>query len=95
MALICFGEYRIEAEADCDVLNLLIRNRVPIDYLCMSGTCRTCRIEVVSGGEHLEPITELELSHFPDSTGEIRLACQTIMRATGDVFIKQGPARSI
>lgn len=91
MPFIHFGQVRAEAEAGRDVLELLLENDAPIQYLCMSGTCRTCQVEVVSGTEHLEPITSGELAHFPHSKGEIRLACQAICRGTGDVFVKQGP----
>ena len=46
-------------------------------------------VRVKSGGEHLEPIVIAELAHFPDSPGEIRLACQAMCRGDGDIEIDQ------
>lgn len=72
-----------------DVLTQLLMAGADIQYLCMGGTCGTCRIRVVSGQEHLEPVVPGERHWFPDTTGELRLACQAICRGTGDVVVEQ------
>ncbi len=89
MAVVRFAGRTVPAEAGRDLLDLLLEEGAPISYLCMSGSCQTCRVRVLAGSEHLEPITAGELAHFPASRGEVRLACQAIMRATGDVELVQ------
>ena len=70
-----------------DVLGLLLDVRAPVTYLCMAGSCRHCRVKVLSGMEHLEP------RHFTESADRIgldeRLSCQAKVTGTGDVVVDQ------
>ena len=69
------------------MLDVLLDGHAPITYLCMGGTCGTCRVRVRSGIEHLEPRNEAEAYHRlrPDE----RLACQSVFTGTGDVVVEQ------
>jgi ferredoxin len=89
MAELRFGKIIVEAEPGRDVLGALLDGEAPIAYICMAGSCGTCRVRVISGQEHLEPLTEAEKFHCPKSTGEDRLACQAVCRGTGNVVIEQ------
>jgi ferredoxin len=84
-----FDGHEVEAVEGRDILSQLLAHDIPINHVCMSGNCRTCCVTVISGNEHLEPLDEVELYHFPDGEGGKRLACQAISRATGDVVITQ------
>ncbi len=89
MATLRFADLVIEAERGRDVLGLLLDHGADIRYLCMSGTCGTCRVRVLAGSEHLAPMVDAERLHFPTSRGETRLACQAILTGTGDVVVEQ------
>ena len=71
-----------------DVLSQLLLAGADIQYLCMGGSCGTCRVTVVRGGEHVDPMDPGERYHIKGD-GPQRLACQMICRATGDVEITQ------
>ena len=71
-----------------DILSQLLIAGADIQYLCMGGSCGTCRVSVISGSEHVDPIDPGERYHIADG-GTDRLACQMICRGTGDVEITQ------
>jgi ferredoxin len=77
------------AKADRDVLGVLTDGGASIMYICMSGSCGTCRVQVCKGSEHLTPLQPLERRHFPETDGSVRLACQAVLLGTGDVEVKQ------
>jgi ferredoxin len=87
-AIVFRGE-RFPARAGQDVLSLLLEGQADIMYLCMAGSCGTCRVRVLAGSEHLEPMDAAERTHFPTSQGEVRLACQARCRGGGDVVVEQ------
>ncbi len=70
-----------------DLLGLMLDAKANVRFLCMGGSCRQCRVELVSGGEHLEPKSDGEAWGCPDDGA--RLACQAIHRGTGTVVLKQ------
>lgn len=84
-----FGDVCIPQKAHEDVLSQLLIAGANIQYLCMGGTCGTCRVRVLSGQEHLEPVVPGERHWFPTTTGEVRLACQAMCRGTGNVVVDQ------
>jgi ferredoxin-NAD(P)+ reductase (naphthalene dioxygenase ferredoxin-specific) len=86
-AVVRFREFTVPAVAGGDLLFTLLDHDVPIMYLCMGGSCRTCRVQVISGHEHLEPKGELESLHTLKA--DERLACQTVLKGTGEVVIDQ------
>jgi ferredoxin len=84
-----FDGLHIEAQPGRDLLGQLLDAGARIEYLCMAGSCRTCRVRVISGGEHLEPPCIAERIALPRGRDDMRLACQAIVRGTGDVEVAQ------
>ncbi len=89
MATVRCDGHAVEAVAGRDLLGLMLDAGVPMQYICMAGSCGTCRVRVLSGGEHLLPMTRSEQRFQPTSRGEVRLACQAIALGTGDIEITQ------
>lgn len=61
----------------------------PILFGCRACSCATCLIEITSGKENLNPITEEEailLSLLAQDNDKARLACQCIIN--GSISIK-------
>jgi ferredoxin len=79
---------RYPVRAGEDILSQLLMAGADIQYLCMGGTCGTCRIQIKQGAEHIDPIAPGE-KHFIHDNSPDRLACQAICRASGDVEIDQ------
>lgn len=75
------GEFILDASADAGVV---------LNSGCLSSTCGTCAVEVVSGNENLSPITDKERSVLEErgyEPGKYRLACCTKI-LKGEVVIK-------
>lgn len=85
--LIRFKEHAVPAVAGRLLLDQLLDHNIPVMYLCMGGSCRMCRMQVVAGAEHLEPKKELESRHILGA--DERLACQAVTRGSGDVVLDQ------
>ena len=63
-------------------------NETDLDFGCRDGQCGTCIMTVVSGADHLSPLSEEEqdtLTNFDAEPGQ-RLACQ--VKILGDVEIR-------
>jgi ferredoxin len=88
MATVRFKDTVAEAEPGRDVLAVLLDASAPIAYLCMAGSCGTCRVRVRQGGEHLEPPDRAERRMLKGGANE-RLACQAVLTGTGDVVVDQ------
>ena len=71
----------IEARPGVDLLSQVLDGGGNLPYLCMAGSCRTCRVQVQDGIDQLEPPDDAEVALAP---GE-RLACQAVYRGPGDV----------
>ncbi len=89
MAEVVFGTVRAPASAGRDLLSLLIDEGADISYLCMAGSCGTCRVRVCSGGQHLAPMTDAERYMLAGAAGDQRLACQALVIGDGDVVVDQ------
>jgi ferredoxin len=89
MADVVFGDLRVPATPGRDVLALLLDEGAEISYLCMAGSCGTCRVRVCSGAEHLKPMNAAERFMLPGSDGSMRLACQAVVTGGGDVVVDQ------
>jgi len=89
MAEVVFGTVRAPAIAGRDVLSLLLDEDADIAYLCMAGSCGTCRVRVCAGGQHLAPMTDAERYMLKDAEGGQRLACQAAVTGAGDVVVDQ------
>jgi len=62
-----------------------------IDTACVGkGTCGLCRVKVVSGNEHLTPLTDEDRKHLGNvfHITKVRLACRAKLVGTGDVVIE-------
>jgi ferredoxin len=84
-----YGDLCIPQKAGEDVLSQLLLAGAKIQYLCMGGSCGTCRIRVLSGQENLDAVAPGERHWFPDTTGELRLACQAICKGVGEIVVDQ------
>jgi len=77
------------AAAGQDLLGAILGAGGSMMYICMSGSCGTCKVRVISGGEHLEPPTSSERAHRCDLAKGERLACQAFCLGTGEVVVEQ------
>jgi ferredoxin len=83
-----------ECNLTTSVLNVLLRNRFPIDTLCGGrASCGRDLIRISEGAEFFSPRREMELRRLASlakagepSGDDIRLACQSYVR--GDVVIE-------
>ena len=87
MATLTFKDRSVPATKGHDVLGQLLTVGADVQYLCMSGSCGTCTVKIVSGAEHLAPLTEAET--YCLKTPGTRLACQACTTGTGDVTVDQ------
>ena len=82
-------EESFPADITTSLLNILLRNRFPIDTVCGGrAICGRCLVRVVSGASFLSPVGEREaarLAALGAGPGS-RLACQCHTR--GDVEIE-------
>ncbi len=89
MAKVTFGKTTTEAEPGRDLLGVLLDAGAPISYICMAGSCGTCRVRVLAGMAHLAGATPAETYHAIDVAGGDRLACQAVCLGDGDVTVTQ------
>lgn len=79
-----------EAQPGESILDVAIRNDVPIQHACGGFcACTTCHVEVKSGDDHLSPMEEDEqerLDRAVEVTLHSRLSCQSKVR--GDVTVE-------
>lgn len=79
------GDEIVKASRQQRLLDALLEAGLNHRHICGGrGFCTSCRVEVVSGGEHLSPVSALERQRLGRDAGRLRLACQSY------VF---GPAR--
>ncbi len=73
---------RVEAPEGGELVEICDEFLAPIPFSCRSATCGTCHVEVLAGGELLEPpeAKERELLELLGGQGEHRLACQARVR---------------
>ncbi len=78
----------VEVAPGSDLLGSMLARKLPAMYLCMSGSCRRCKVRVVAGAENLDPRHRAEDVHHlgPDE----RLACQARIVGDGEIVLKQG-----
>jgi ferredoxin len=70
------------AEGEGPLIDICDEARAPVEFSCRSASCGTCRVEVLAGGDLLEPARddELELLRALGAPPRQRLACQAIAR---------------
>ncbi|MFH1306412.1 MAG: 2Fe-2S iron-sulfur cluster-binding protein [Candidatus Micrarchaeota archaeon] len=78
----------VEVPAGTKLVDVAEKNGANINFSCKEGVCLTCLVNIISGKENLNPMTENEkstLEAFGAKPGQ-RLACQVIV--TGDCVIE-------
>jgi 2Fe-2S ferredoxin len=76
------------------ILDVALAHGISLDHACGGVcACSTCHVHVRSGAEHLTPIDESTrendmLDQARDLTLESRLACQAVLKGTGDVVVE-------
>ena len=81
-------------EIECgneSIFELAEKSNVAIENSCgASGTCGLCRVKIVEGVEHLNPITRTEISHLGTLCWltHIRLACCCNVVKDGNVVVE-------
>ncbi len=86
MPSISFHGDSVTQRVGADLLSLLLEAGCDIQYVCMAGSCGTCRVWVTAGGENLQPPEAWENRGAPAGT---RLACQARCTGNGDIAIDQ------
>jgi ferredoxin len=73
---------RVEAPEGGELLDICDEVIAPVPFSCRSASCGTCHVEVMSGGDFLEPPEpeELELLSILGGVANHRLACQVRVR---------------
>jgi ferredoxin len=89
MATLSCGKVETDALKGGDVLGLLLDAGAQMNFICMSGSCGTCRVRVQAGMEHLAAPTPSEEMHLKGRLDQFRLACQATCLGTGDVTVSQ------
>ena len=69
-------EQVLQVKPGANLLDVLLKNSVPISYSCMSGRCGTCRCKVISGNL-LESGREAKITN--PSEGDYVLACTSVL----------------
>lgn len=64
------------------LVDLCDHHLAPIPFSCRSATCATCQVEIVAGGDLLEPpaAAEQELLDIIGGPSGSRLACQAVVK---------------
>ena len=77
-----------EVPAGTRFLDFCQENDMPHDFGCTVGSCGTCTLVVVKGGEKLAPPGDEELETVEMATGEAnaRLGCQMVVNC--DVTVR-------
>jgi ferredoxin len=73
----------VDAPDGARLVDLCDERNAPVPFSCRSASCGTCRIDVLEGGELLEPPRDEELDIldiFGDDPAKRRLACQARAR---------------
>ncbi len=88
------GDKTAEAPDGGELVDICDAILAPIPFSCRSASCGTCHIEVLEGGEFLEPPNEeeadlLDLLRGPEGS---RLACQARVKP-GPGFLRVRPVR--
>jgi ferredoxin len=73
------------------LVDLCDHHLAPIPFSCRSATCATCQVEILEGGDLLEPAddNEQDLLDIIGGPSGSRLACQAVVkRGTGLIRLR-------
>jgi ferredoxin len=78
----------VEAPCGTSLADIADASGADITFGCRSGSCGTCRVQVVTGLEHCSAMTseERDFLEAMNGPGDQRLACQVTVQ--GDVDIQ-------
>ncbi len=78
----------IEVPAGTKFLDASQEHRAPHDFGCTVGSCGTCRLEIVEGADHVQPISDEERETIDMCTDapKARLGCQLVIQ--GDIAVR-------
>lgn len=84
---VCIGDVTLEVECGQGLMDVCDAHVTPLAFGCRGGSCGTCLIQVIEGGENLSDVTETEEILVPALTDDAsaRLACQ--VRILGPVHV--------
>lgn len=85
-----------EAEIGESLFDVGRRIGVGIETACVGqATCGLCRIKIVSGEEHLAPVTEADEKHLGNVyfLTKVRLSCQATVAGDGEIVVELAPKR--
>jgi len=88
-------EEAIASSPAISILNLLQRNRVPIQTICGGrARCGRCLIRILEGGERMNKSNEREIIRLKalNAGEDMRLACQSYTRGDIEIEIINSPA---
>jgi ferredoxin len=80
---------QFDAPGRLRLLDACDQAHAPVAFSCRSAACGTCRVEVVSGGELLEPAgsDEIEVLAAFEAPPSHRLACQAVVTDTAGCLV--------
>jgi 2Fe-2S ferredoxin len=75
-------------EPGANLLNSALEAGMPIEYVCKSGRCCTCKVKVLSGLQHLGAPTQNEVFRLGRDKlkRQWRLACQSTVNGPIEVM---------
>lgn len=76
----------VPAQAGDTLLSALLRAGLPFPFSCQSGTCGTCKCELLSGEVEMLEYSAHTLSATERARGVV-LACRTVLR--GDAVVRR------
>jgi ferredoxin len=78
----------VEAPLGAALLDIAEASGADITFGCRSGSCGTCRIQILRGREHCSPMTAEERDFLAglDVAADQRLACQVAVQ--GDIEVE-------
>ena len=83
-----YGEISIPAEPGWRLLDAILAAGIDHRHVCGgNGFCTSCRVEVISLKEGLSPVSPLERERLGSRAGELRLACQAVVRGPVEVRV--------
>lgn len=83
-----YGDRLIESVRGARLLDVILTAGIDHHHICGGhGFCTSCRVEVLSGSDHLSPVSPLERERLGKDAGRMRLACQTTVEGDASVCV--------
>jgi uncharacterized 2Fe-2S/4Fe-4S cluster protein (DUF4445 family) len=88
------ADRRVEHAGGESIFAVARRAGVPISTACIGkATCGLCRVKILAGEAHLSAFNPSERKHLGNVyfITKVRLACQALLSAGGDVVVEVPP----